>query len=79
LKKLLTQSLLRSVAGEPLRGAAGSNGELALGRLAVKDFGDARVLERLLMYERRLESSLYKTLLELQRLNIARRLKAEGF
>jgi hypothetical protein len=52
---------------------------LALGRLAVKDFGDARVLERLLMYERRLESSLYKTLLELQRLNIARRLKAEGF
>jgi hypothetical protein len=77
--KKLTQSLLRSVAGESPSDAAGSNGELALGRLAVKDFADARVLEHLLMYERRLESSLYKTLLELQRLNIARRLKAEGF
>ncbi len=77
--KKLTQSLFRSVAGESPSDAAGSNGELALGRLAVKDFADARVLERLLMYERRLESSLYKTLLEFQRLNIARRLKEEGF
>jgi hypothetical protein len=75
----LSQSLFRSVAGESSSDAAGSNGELALGRLAVKDFGDARVLERLLMYERRLENSLYKTLLEFQRLNIARRLKDEGF
>jgi hypothetical protein len=75
----LSQSLFRSVAGESSSDAAGSNGELALGRLAVKDFGDARVLERLLMYERRLENSLYKTLLEFQRLNIARKLKEEGF
>jgi hypothetical protein len=51
---------------------------LALGRLAVKDFSDARVLDRLLMYERRLEHSLYRTILELQRLNIARKLKDEG-
>jgi len=43
---------------------------LALGRLAIKDFSNARVLERLLMYERRIENSLYKTLLELQRLNL---------
>jgi len=77
--KKLTQSLFRSVAGESPSNAAGSNGELALGRLAVKDFADARVLERLLMYERRIEHSLYKTILEFQRLNIARRLKAEGF
>ena len=77
--KKLAQSLFRSVAGESPSDPAGSNGELALGRLAVKDFGNARVLERLLMYERRLENSLYKTLLEFQRLNIARRLKEEGF
>ena len=75
----LSQSLFRSVAGESSSDAAGSNGELALGRLAVKDFGNARVLERLLMYERRIEHSLYKTLLEFQRLNIARKLKEEGF
>ncbi len=43
---------------------------LSLGRLAVKDFSNGRVLERLLMYERRLENSLYKTILELQRLNL---------
>jgi hypothetical protein len=77
--KKLTQSLYFSIAGKSPSDAVGSNGELALGRLAVKDFADARVLERLLMYERRIENSLYKTLLEFQRLSIARRLKEEGF
>jgi len=76
--KKLTQSLYFSIAGKSLSNAAGSNGELALGRLAVKDFSNARVLEHLLMYERRIEHSLYKTLLEFQRLNIAKRLNA-GF
>jgi hypothetical protein len=51
---------------------------LALGRLAVKDFSNARVLERLLMYERRIEHSLYKTLLELQRLNLVKKLNASS-
>ena len=73
----LTQSLSFNVADKPLRGPAGFNGELTLGRLAVKDFANARVLDRLLMYERRIENSLYKTLLEIQRLNIARKLKGE--
>jgi hypothetical protein len=49
--------------------------ELALGRLAIKDFANARVLDRLLMYERRLEHSLYKTILELQRLRLIRKLE----
>ncbi len=48
--------------------------DLALGRMAIKDFSNARVLERLLMYERRIEHSLYKTILELQRLNLVKRL-----
>jgi hypothetical protein len=47
---------------------------LALGRLAVKDFTNARVLDRLLMYERRIENSLYRTLLELQRLNLVKKM-----
>ena len=50
--------------------------ELALGRLAIKDFSNSRVLEKLLMYERRTESSLYKTMLELQRLNMINKIKA---
>jgi hypothetical protein len=76
--KKLTQSLFRNFAGESPSNANNSNGELALGRLAVKDFSDARVLEHLLMYERRIENSLYKTILEFQRLNIVRKLKDEG-
>jgi len=40
---------------------------LALGRVVVEDFGGARVLDRLLMYERRIESSLYRTMAELRR------------
>lgn len=48
--------------------------DLLLGRLVIKDFSGHRVLEKLLMYERRLESSLYKTIIELQRLNIIKNL-----
>jgi len=53
---------------------AAPTAHLALGRLAIKDFSNARVLDRLLMYERRIEHSLYKTLLELQRLRLMRKL-----
>ena len=47
---------------------------LTLGRIAIKDFANARVLDRLLMYERRIEHSLYKTIIEFQRLNLIRNL-----
>jgi hypothetical protein len=53
-----------------------STPELALGRIAIKDFSNARVLERLLMYERRIENSLYKTIIELQRLTLIRGLNS---
>jgi len=49
-----------------------SENENLLGDVTVKDFSNTRVLERLLMYERRIESSLYKTHLELQRLQLLR-------
>ena len=70
----LTQSLLFKATGQPRGDSSASDADLALGRVAIKDFSNARVLERLLMYERRLEHSLYKTILELQRLNIMRKL-----
>jgi len=50
------------------------NPDLTLGRIALKDFSNARVLDRLLMYERRIENSLHKTLQELQRLTLIRNL-----
>jgi hypothetical protein len=49
----------------------------ALGRVVVSDFGNARVLERLLMYERRIEHSLYKTMSELQRVRLMRELESQ--
>jgi len=65
----LTQSLqARSDSG-------GAEDDLALGRVVVKDFGNARVLDRLLMYERRIEHSLYKTMSELQRVRLMRELE----
>ncbi len=51
--------------------------DFPLGQLAIKDFSNGRVLEKLLMYERRLESSLYKTIIELQRLNLLKNLKKD--
>jgi len=73
----LTQSLLFKNHDQSQVGPFNSAAHLALGRLAIKDFANARVLDRLLMYERRIEHSLYKTLLEFQRLNLIRKLDPE--
>jgi hypothetical protein len=44
----------------------------ALAKAVVEDFAEARVLDRLLMYERRIESSLYRAMAELRREREAR-------
>ncbi|MGD9109494.1 MAG: hypothetical protein PVG93_01010 [Phycisphaerales bacterium] len=54
-----------------------STTDFPLGRLAIKDFSNDRILERLLMYERRIENSLYKTIVELQRINLIKNLSSE--
>ncbi|HEG43183.1 MAG TPA: hypothetical protein ENH94_03945 [Phycisphaerales bacterium] len=51
--------------------------DLELGDVIVKDFADAKVLDSLLMYERRIENSLYKAILEMQRLKMIKKLDAE--
>ena len=45
---------------------------MLLGRLAVKDWANYRVLDRMIMYERRIESSMYRAMRELERLQKAR-------
>ncbi len=72
----LTKSLLFKGQDLPQDDSSESAHDLALGRMAIKDFSHARVLDRLLMYERRIENSLYKTLLEFQRLNLVKKLNA---
>ena len=71
----LTQSVFFKNADRSGAAPAASAANLELGRMAIKDFSRARVLDRLLMYERRIEHSLYKTLLEFQRLNLIRKLE----
>jgi hypothetical protein len=71
----LVQSLEPKAAGRPEDGPDGE-GDLDLGRAVIKDFSNSRVLDRLLMYERRIEHSLYKTMAELQRLRLLRELDA---
>ena len=70
----LTKSIFFKGRDQPLENPSESAPDLALGRLAIKDFSNARVLDRLLMYERRIEHSLYKTILELQRLNLIKKM-----
>jgi len=43
------------------------NENATLAKLVVEDFAEARVLDRLLMYERRIESSLYRTMAQLRK------------
>jgi hypothetical protein len=47
--------------------------DLHLGHIAVEDFSGTRVLDRLLRYERRIEHSLYRTVLELKTARIMRK------
>ena len=46
---------------------------LLLGRLATKDWSYSRVLDRMLLYERRIENSMYKTMGELKKLQKMRK------
>lgn len=49
--------------------------DLTLGRIAKKDFAYNRVLERLQMYEQRIERSFHKAIIEFQRLQNIRKMK----
>ncbi len=71
----LIQSRLFKGRDLPQADSSDSAHDLALGRMAIKDFSNSRVLDRLLMYERRIENSLFKTIFELQRLSLIRNLE----
>ena len=73
-EKLKTSPFFKSLY-TPQEKPSKSSPDLPLGRIAIEDFSYTRVLERLLMYERRIENSLYKTTLELQRLTLVKKLK----
>jgi hypothetical protein len=71
----LTKSLLFKDNALPQADSSEPANDLALGHMAIKDFSNSRVLERLLMYERRIEHSFFKTIFELQKLQLMRKLQ----
>jgi hypothetical protein len=60
--------------GPDMRGAGP---ELVLGRAIIKDYSDSRVLDRLMLYERRIENSLQKAMRELEKRQIIRQYKQQ--
>jgi hypothetical protein len=74
----LTQSLFPKTRDPSQPAETAPAADLTLGQMAVKDFGHASVLDRLLMYERRIEHSLHKTILELQRLRLINQLNPQS-
>jgi hypothetical protein len=50
--------------------------DLVAGWIIMRDFSNGRAFERLLMYERRIEQSLYRAMAELRKLRLARQLGA---
>ena len=50
---------------------------LALGRIATRDWGYCRTLDRLLLYERRIENSLYKTINRLKQYQVIRQIQRD--
>ena len=51
---------------------------MALGRVADKDWSYYRVLDRLMLYEQRIENSMLRTMHELKKLQIMRRIEDEA-
>jgi hypothetical protein len=48
---------------------------LALGRIAISDWANCRIIDRMLLYERRIESSLNRAMKELKRFQTIRRIE----
>ena len=61
--------------GVPLGDARCTDSHLPLGRVARLDWAGNKVLERMVMYEKRIESSLHKTMNELTRHQMIRRVE----
>jgi len=72
LQKSLLAKAARQSPPEP------EDPELVFGRAVARDFSRERVLDRLLVYERRIEHSLYRTMAELQRQRLLRELEGPG-
>jgi hypothetical protein len=67
--------LATQAQGVPLGDPRCLEDHLPLGRVARLDWASSRVLERMMIYEKRIESSLHKTMEELKKYQIMRRVE----
>jgi hypothetical protein len=67
---------LRPKGGTRPEGEPQADEESVLARVVVEDFGDGKLLDQLLGYERRIENSLYRTMGELRKQRLLRELTA---
>jgi len=67
------KSLFRKAHGLSHRDLEIPNDHLLLGRLATRDWAYSRVLDKMMLYERRIETSMYRAMHELEKLQEARK------
>jgi hypothetical protein len=58
--------------------AKGQKPDLSFGKAVIRDYANSRVIERLSLYERRIESSLFRTTVELERRKLMRQTEDDG-
>jgi hypothetical protein len=58
--------------------AKGQKPDLSFGKAVIRDYANSRVIERLSLYERRIESSLFRTTGELERRKLMRQTEDDG-
>jgi len=56
----------------------GAGPEMVLGRAIIKDYSNSRVLDRMILYERRIENSLHRAMRELERRQLIRQYQQQG-
>jgi hypothetical protein len=69
---------LRPKGGTLPEGEPQADEESVLARVVVEDFGDGKLLDQLLGYERRIENSLYRTMGELRKQRLVREWEASS-
>ena len=69
----------RAKGGTRAEGQAQDDEEALLARMIVEDFGDSKLLDQLLGYERRIENSLYRTMNELRKERILREVERSEY
>ena len=74
--------ITRSLLGQETRQALADSGtldrDLSLGQAVIRDFANCRVLDRLMLYERRIENSIHKTIGLLKKLQLMRIIEQTG-